>query len=560
MALQLHSRPGAALGHASIGVAVLALLSACGGGGGSGTVIGTVATPAEACAALVGFDIKASSIGLATSGASIKTATLVAASASGNTNGEYCAVTGFITPVSASAPSMEFQVNLPSTWNQRALQFGGGAYDGSLVTGLGSYTAQPAGSANALKQGYVTLGSDGGHKSSSGFDGSFALNPEALLNYGQQSVKKTHDVAMAIVQKRYGEAPKRFYFIGGSQGGHEALDAAARYPADYDGVIANYPAYNITLLQLASLNVGKALYANGGVGWINSAKKTLLTNAVYAACDGLDGAKDAIIGNVSACNATFNIDTVKATLRCAGGADTGDTCLSDAQIAAVQQIASPYDLGFEVAGQQVFPRWPLLEGALFNVSSFGASAVPANPPLGTDALLYNIGAAHAQYFATQNPALDALTYDPAAYKTRLQELGNITDVTAVSLAAFRAKGGKLILTHGTADDFISPHNTENYYQRQVTAFGQSGVDGFIRFYSIPGYGHGFGPYNLGYDGLNVLNSWVESGTAPEVIASVDNNTGTNRGRPMCRWPTRPIFTGAAGASLNDAANFTCQAA
>ena len=106
MALQFHSRPGAALGHASIGVAVLALLSACGGGGGSGTVIGTVATPAEACAALVGFDIKASSIGLATSGASIKTATLVAASASGSTNGEYCAVTGFITPVSASAPSM----------------------------------------------------------------------------------------------------------------------------------------------------------------------------------------------------------------------------------------------------------------------------------------------------------------------------------------------------------------------------------------------------------------------------------------------------------------------
>ena len=45
------------------------------------------------------------------------------------------------------------------------------------------------------------------------------------------------------------------------------------------------------------------------------------------------------------------------------------------------------------------------------------------------------------------------------------------DVTDVSLETFRAKGGKIILTHGTADDFITPHNTELYYQRQVKQFG-----------------------------------------------------------------------------------------
>lgn len=555
MTLTIRRHRGARLGFAAFNAAVLATLAGCGGGDGNTP---QSQTPAEACTSLAGLQIPATSIGLPTSGASVRSASLVGADASGNANGEYCAVTGLIAPVSASAPSMEFQVNLPSNWNRRALQFGGGGYDGSLVTGLGAYTAQTASTASALKQGYVTLGSDGGHQGTGSFDGNFALNAEALLNYGQQSVKKTHDVATAIVQKRYGQAPERFYFIGGSQGGHEALDAAARYPADYDGVIANYPAYNITLLQLASLNVGKALYANGGAGWINPAKKTLLTDAVYAACDGLDGAKDGIVSNLAACGAAFNIETVKSTLRCAGGIDSGDACLSDAQIAAVEKISSPYDLGFEVAGQQVFPRWPLLEGALFTVSSFGASATPSDPPAPSDALLYGIGAAHAKYFAAQDPKLNALTYDPAAYKTRLQELGGITDVSNVSLAAFHARGGKLILTHGTADDFISPHNTENYYQRQVAAFGQGTVDSFIRFYSIPGYGHGFGPYNLGYDGLDVLRNWVEGGVAPEVIASVDNNKGANRSRPMCRWPARPIFTGAVGASLDDAANFTCQ--
>src|SRR5690606_29911739 len=139
---------------------------------------------------------------------------------------------------------------------------------------------------NALAQGYVTLGSDGGHQGGPGFDGRFGLDDEALLNYGKQSVKKTHDVAVAVIEKAYGRAPERFYFIGGSQGGHEALDAAARYPADYDGVVANYPAYNVTMLHLGSLNVCKALYENGGAVWMNTAETKLITDAVYAKCDG----------------------------------------------------------------------------------------------------------------------------------------------------------------------------------------------------------------------------------------------------------------------------------
>jgi feruloyl esterase len=135
-------------------------------------------------------------------------------------------VTGIIKPKNPSSSNMEFEVNLPVTWNRRVLQMGGGGYDGNLVTGLTPYTLQPAKVENPLKQGFVTLGSDGGHKAAGpGFDGRFALDEEALLSYGKQSVKKAHDAAMAVIKKAYGRAPERFYFIGGSQGGHEALDA-----------------------------------------------------------------------------------------------------------------------------------------------------------------------------------------------------------------------------------------------------------------------------------------------------------------------------------------------
>ncbi len=259
-------------------------------------------SPSEACSKIAGTFIPASAIGLPTSGAVVKTAALVAADAKDNPNGEYCAVKGVIVPVAADAPNMEFQVNLPTNWNSKALQFGGGGYDGVLVTGLGPAGLQPANVPNPLKQGYVTLGSDGGHKGSDPFDGVFGLNDEALLNYGKQSVKKVHDVAVAIVKARYGAAPRRFYFIGNSQGGHEALDAAARYYADYDGVVSNYPAYNITMLHLASLDLGKSVYSDGGKGWFNPAKTRMLTDAAYKACDELDGVRDGIISNIAACN------------------------------------------------------------------------------------------------------------------------------------------------------------------------------------------------------------------------------------------------------------------
>jgi pimeloyl-ACP methyl ester carboxylesterase len=515
-------------------------------------------TPESACAALSNLKIPAASIGLPTAGATVQSVTLVNATADGNTNGEYCAVKGTIAPVGPNAPGIEFEVNLPSGWNRKAVQMGGGAFDGTLVTGLGGEGLQLTSTPHPLAQGYVTLGSDGGHKGAPGFDGTFALNDEALLNYGKQSVKKTHDVAVVIIKARYGVGAKRFYFIGNSQGGHEALDAAARYPADYDGVIANYPAYNVMMLHLGSLNVGKAIYANGGAGWLNSSKVKLLTDAVVAACDQLDGAKDGIISNVAACNRTFTLDTVRASLRCADGRDVGDTCLSDAQIEAVGKITSAYRPGFPVAGADLFPRWPLLEGSRFQVANFGKSAVPMNPPGPTDALLYAAGAATSKYVVTRNPALDALTFDPSAWKARIQEAGAILDVTDVDLTPFRRKGGKIILTHGTEDEFITPHNSDAYYERHLTLQGRERMDSFVRYYKVPGLSHGFGTFNAKYAGLATLDRWVDQGLAPEILIATDENPGSfHRTRPMCPYPKWPKFTGRSGASLNDAANFTC---
>jgi pimeloyl-ACP methyl ester carboxylesterase len=513
------------------------------------------ATPlaSSVCASLQGLSIPASAIGLPTSGAVVETAVAVGASDQGNVNGAYCKVVGIVKPQSPTSPNIEFEVNLPQSWNRRALQMGGGGYNGTLVTGLGAFTLQPASVDNPLKQGFVTLGTDGGHKSTQGFDGSFAFDDEALRNFGKESIKKGHDAAIEIIKKAYGRAPGRFYFIGGSQGGHEALDAAARYPNDYDGVVAHYPAYNVTLLHLGSLNVGRALYEGGGAAWMNPAEVKLMTDAVYTACDGLDGAKDGIISDIKSCTKTFDVKT----LRCSNGSDTGDACLSDAQLAAVAKITSDYKPGFAIAGMDSFPRWTLLEGALFQGrSSFGQDPQPSNPLSGNEPLLYTAGDQTAKFIITRNPTLDTMTFDPKQYQDRIKVVASIMDVSDVSLEKFRAKGGKIILTHGTVDDFITPHNTELYYQRQVKQFGKSGVDSFMRFYMIPGLGHGFGPFNAKIDGLKILQEWVEKGTAPSGLTAIDGNPNANRSRPLCEWPRWPKFTGAPGTE-NSASSFTC---
>src|SRR4029453_13323656 len=118
------------------------------------------------------------------------------------------------------------------------------------------------------------------------------------------------------------------------------------------------------------------------------------------------------------------------------------------------------------------------------------------------------------------------------------------------------KGGKIIMTHGTADDFITPHNSELYYQRQGKQFGKAGGDSFMRFYMIPRFGHGFGPFNAKIDSLKALQAWVEKGQAPSGLTAIDGNPNANPSRRLSECRKFPSSTGAPG-SENNAASFTC---
>ena len=84
------------------------------------------------------------------------------------------------------------------------------------------------------------------------------------------------------------------------------------------------------------------------------------------------------------------------------------------------------------------------------------------------------------------------------------------------------------------------------------------MDSFVRYYKIPGFSHGFGTFNAKYPGLATLDNWVDKGIAPDILIATDENPNSlNRTRPMCPYPKWPKFTASTGASVNDAANFSC---
>jgi len=516
------------------------------------------ADPATACGALSAVTVSANQIGLPTSGASVVSATFQPASGSGlKATPEFCKVLAKISPVDPHSQPIAVEVNLPSAWNGKAVQMGGGGFDGSLVTADG-----PGPGANAqptpLSQGYATFGSDGGHSVPSPFDVdgqiSAFMNDEVDANYGGDQLKKTHDFAMALIRLRYDQAPRRTYFIGGSAGGREALTVVQRWGAEYDGAIAFYPAAGGVPQLIAFGREARALAAPGA--YPNPAKQALLHKAVIAACDADDGAADGIVSHPASCK--FNV----ASLRCPSGGDEGDGCLSDAQIGALTIIASNLKLNYALAsGETGLPGYNIFSGVDLTVpvSGLGAAAptpAPMGPSVALFAKFYDI---FVRGWLIRDWHADSLKFDPenpGQWGSRMSHLSTVLQSSKLDLAKFENHGGKLIVVHGNDDALVPVGWTQNYYEGVVRTMGATKVDSFMRFYTVPGYGHGGGAFVVDWNSLAALDQWVEQGSAPaNPIATDINPAGHGRTRPLCRYPTWPRHNGAGDIKL--AASFAC---
>ncbi len=464
-----------------------------------------------------------------------------------------------------AAPDIKFEVDLPSTWNGKSVHFGGGGLDGTVpdTTGFTNTSltlyGEPKGILTPLARGYVTLASDSGHEGSFG-DGRFAQNDEALANYAGDHIKKTHDVALFLTKQRYGATFAHSYYIGGSGGGRQALIAAQKYASDYDGIIATYPASGLMGLAFQMGRISQASLAPGG--FINAGKAAVLKKAVMSACDSLDGVADGLISNPSLC--AFD----PATVRCPGGTDTGDTCLSDAQIRTVNTMATPLNTSFDFAnGLHNIPGYNVLAGTDFwggpllplGDSQGDAVLDPATSPEDKWSFFYAFPNSLLRYAIARDPSLDLMSFNfanPGTLTARTQTVSQMVDSTTVNLDSFKNRGGKVILQHGLSDQYIPAQMSIDYYNRLLADYGQDALSSFLKFYLIPGAAHGFGgQFEGAYDGLTALDNWVTKGTAPQNLVITDLNPPTaGRTRPLCEYPQWPKYV---SGDVNVATSYTC---
>ena len=153
-------------------------------------------------------------------------------------------------------------------------------------------------------------------------------------------------------------------------------------------------------------------------------------------------------------------------------------------------------------------------------------------------LTHYIGESFVRFWVTGDPSYDSLQFDINSlgyFRQRAVYISTRQDITP-NLSPFAAKGGKVLMLHGAADQLIPTASAEDFYGRIVTSMGAASVASFLKFYEVPGYGHGNGAFNVSWDSVVALEAWVEHGTAPSAQTARDSNASqNNRTRPLCEY-------------------------
>jgi feruloyl esterase len=509
----------------------VATLSAC-GGSDDGPLLPPSPAVASTCTNLAG-----KSLGSGT--AAVTDAKVVAAT--GN-QPEYCVVTAKF-----SDSALKFETRLPTSgWNNKLAFLGGGGFDGSFPVA----TAEQF-SASVLSDRYATVGTNGGHDAPASlldfFKAEFAYDPVQLADFTYQSEHRTLPLGKEVIQAFYGAAPARSYFEGCSMGGHDAMIQSQRYPQDFDGIVARAPAGNIMGLFMQFNRISKRVRTPANT--LSPVKQALLANAVLAQCDGLDGLVDGIIGKPAACNFDATV------LRCAGGSDAGDSCLSDAQVATVNTITTPI-----ATSDGSFAHTGYFFGGENNAKGWAEYMWPS-AALGGNSLQGLFSDGFVRSFIARSPGYDPLQWNPDEWLPELNLVGAMFSANNPDLSALKARGARMIMWNGTTDSSVSPKDNARYYESVVAKMGQANTDQVLELFQAPGVGHcygGAGPDKV--DLLKAMATWVEQGTAPSaqnlVHAKVDATSGaTTMTRPVCKYPAYPRYKGSG--DVNSASSFTC---
>jgi hypothetical protein len=423
----------------------------------------------------------------------------------------YCKVSGH-----ELGTDHDLEVRLPAAWRGSYVQRGGGGFDGSI--------APPASAPAALQLGAVHGANNGGHRDPSG---AVLLNdPRATERYAHAAILIATRFGKAVTQAYYGAAPARAYYEGCSNGGRGALNAAAKYGTEFDGVIAMAPTLNM-------MGIIPAMTRFGALALPDSKQFAAVHAAVVAKCDALDGARDGIVAKWHACQVDPARDLPASIGLSQPQIEALRVLWSDQQRADGSVSYSGLGFGDLTAGAAVYERFGLghLRHVVYSDAQWSA------PAGGLDEL-------------RDLPGIRAVIED------RYQFSASVS-----GLAQYLRDGRKLLVWHGADDPILSHRDTIRTWSDVVSAAGPQTARANSRLYIAPSVAHCGG--GEGADSINLLESlmqWVEAGKAPGTLVASKRDTGTGRARftrPLCEYPRWPRYDGKG--DINQAGSFACTA-
>jgi tannase/feruloyl esterase len=492
----------------------------------------------------------------------------------GRAIGAHCLVKGEMhrrtSPQDGKSYAIGFEMRLPNAWNGRFFYQANGGMDGRVSTALGGGGPMPS---TALERGFAVISSDAGH--TGGDDASFGIDYQARLDYGYQAVVKLTPMAKALIAAAYGKRPDRSYIGGCSNGGRHTFVAMTRLPQEFDGYLAGAPGYRLPLAAIAN-QFGAKQYATVAANpqdlasAFSAEERARLSAAVLARCDALDGARDGMIQDTTACQAAFDFERDVPT--CAGTRD--GSCLTAAQKRAIAPIFSG---AVDGRGEHFYASFPFDSGHHSSDSAFWEFFVPLQIDSAATALVWGVPPADARTFDGRAYALstpiDAMLKAVAATDGTYREsaLSFMLPVQPASLDVLKARGAKVIVYHGVSDAIFSATDTTAWYEELRARNGGDASD-FARYFRVPGMAHcAGGPSTDQFDLLTALVDWVENGKAPDSVLAgargpgnavgvnrdVPSSWSPDRSRPLCPYPgVARLKPGAT--DLEAAGSFRCE--
>ena len=422
----------------------------------------------------------------------------------------YCEVTGVISPEARSHIGVVYR--LPEGWNGKIVGFGGGGWAGNtrIETAL-----------QALKRGYATAQTDGGHNGPNVWDTSWATNPAAAADFSYRAIHLMTVISKDVAARYYGHRQSKTIYQGCSTGGRMGLMEVQRFPADYDAATVGAPVYN--LLVQTSAVVRDQTFSAPGAG-VTADQLAMVQKAALGACDARDGARDGIIADPRKC--AWN----PAALQCKAG-QSGDQCLTAPQVHALQSVYAGVVLK---NGRRA--SWGISKGGEVGWPVF--LQINSSKPDATNG--GGMGSLGKIITGDESFSIESFRPERDIARIRDSQFAHDYEANDPNIAPFIKRGGKLLLWHGWSDPGPSPFGTIEYFDKVKAANPNSGQS--VRLFLEPGVYHcGGGPGPDQVDLLSAIDDWSKTGRAPDTLLAT--KAKSNISRPLCPFPEVALYKG-----------------